>query len=161
MAVIDRYREFYEHEKWADGKMLAMLESVPTDARGDDRFARALRLAAHLASCREIWLAFMKGLPQPCPWWEEDVALESLAPRFAAMEADWTAFLAGLDDNDLAQNFSFVDGGETWSVLLEHQIMQLVGHAPYHRGQIALVVDELGGQTIDTDFIFWKYEWDE
>ena len=32
------------------------------------------------------------------------------------------------------------------------QIEQLAGHAAYHRGQIALLVDQLGGEVQDTDY---------
>jgi len=42
-----------------------------------------------------------------------------------------------------------------WSI--EGQIVQLVGHAFYHRGQIAQIVDDLGGSTVDTDYLFWAY----
>jgi uncharacterized damage-inducible protein DinB len=30
------------------------------------------------------------------------------------------------------------------------------GHAWYHRGQIAMLVKDLGGETVDTDYIFWN-----
>ncbi|MGC4045162.1 MAG: DinB family protein [Armatimonas sp.] len=38
---------------------------------------------------------------------------------------------------------------------IEVQIVQLIGHAPYHRGQVALLVDQLGGEVVDTDYADW------
>ena len=35
-------------------------------------------------------------------------------------------------------------------------LTQLFGHAWYHRGQIALLVKDLGGEPVDTDYIFWS-----
>ena len=32
----------------------------------------------------------------------------------------------------------------------------MVGHAFYHRGQIVMLVAELGGDTVDTDYLFWS-----
>jgi uncharacterized damage-inducible protein DinB len=35
-------------------------------------------------------------------------------------------------------------------------LTQVFGHAWYHRGQIAMLVKDLGGETVDTDYIFWN-----
>ena len=35
-------------------------------------------------------------------------------------------------------------------------LTQVFGHAWYHRGQIAMLVNDLGGEAVDTDFIFWN-----
>ncbi len=35
------------------------------------------------------------------------------------------------------------------------QAVTLAGHASCHRGQIALLVDQLGGETVDTDYVYW------
>jgi uncharacterized damage-inducible protein DinB len=40
-------------------------------------------------------------------------------------------------------------------VPVEVQVIQLFGHASYHRGQIALLVDQLGGEVVDTDYVDW------
>ncbi len=154
--MIERYREWYEHERDSNAKMLDMLESVPADRRNDPRFGRAVALAGHLAACRENWLAMIVSSGGPeVEWWPEDCPLESLRPRYAWLESRWTEYLAGLDDDTLVRDFVFEDGGARWRFNVEGQIFQLVGHAPYHRGQIALLVDELGGETVDTDYVEW------
>ena len=59
-------------------------------------------------------------------------------------------------DDDLARDFEFNSStGDRYRWNIEGQIAQLVGHAFYHRGQISLLVDELGGETVDTDYLFW------
>jgi uncharacterized damage-inducible protein DinB len=159
MSRIDIYRKWYEQEKASNGQMLEMLRSVPEDARDDDRFKRAVILAAHLAACRENWLDRMvsDGDGQT-DWWPKEVLLESLSERFAAIERRWTDYLEGLTDDGLDVDFDFPvsdSSGYRWNI--EGQIMQLVGHAFYHRGQIALLVDELGGETVDTDYLYWAF----
>lgn len=159
MSCIVRYRTWYEQEKASNAKTLEMLASVPEAERSDPRFERALVLAAHLASCRENWLDRMvAGGMNQVDWWPEKLALEDLPARFAALEANWTAYLASLTDQDLDVDFEFPVTGGRYRWNIEGQIMQLVGHAFYHRGQIALLVDELGGKTVDTDYLFWAFE---
>jgi len=91
-------------------------------------------------------------------WWPKDVVLEDLLGRFKAIEDRWTAYLSNLSDENLDVDFDFHISpkvGYRWNI--EGQIRQLVGHGFYHRGQIAMLVDQLGGKTVDTDYLFWAY----
>jgi uncharacterized damage-inducible protein DinB len=157
MSGIEGYREQYEHEKDSNGKMLTMIESVPEANRSDPRFQQAVTLAAHLLICRENWLDRMRGDGMKQVDWEDSTCdLAALRPRFAALEARWSDYLAQLDDEQLMQDFTFLTWeNELFSLRTEVQIVQLTGHAAYHRGQIALLVDQLGGETVDTDYVYW------
>jgi len=139
--------------------MIAMLESVPNDMRSDLRFQRAVTLAAHLAACRENWLDRMiSGGKHQGPWWEDNAQLEPTKQRFVHMQGAWTDYLRELNENELLKNFEFetTTGKYRWNI--EGQIMQLIGHAFYHRGQVALLVDQLGGTVIDTDYLYWAMQ---
>ncbi len=157
MSLLERYRMWYEYEKDCNHKMLAMLESVPEANRSDPRFQRAVTLADHLAAGREKWLDYMEGEgSNQIAWWDERCELTTLGARFAALENQWTDYLARLEADRLAQDFEFSESnGERWSLPIEVQIVQLIGHASYHRGQVALLVDQLGGETVDTDYADW------
>ena len=54
MPMVDRYREWFEHECDSNEKMLAMIESVPHENRSDPKFQRAIVLAAHLAGAKTV-----------------------------------------------------------------------------------------------------------
>lgn len=159
---LKHYREMFEYEKDCNQKMLAMLESVPEANRNDSRFQRAITIAGHLAACRENWLAYMdEECSNPVvlcdgPWFDERCELTTLRPRYDALETQWTDYLARLQEDQMTQDFAFpISEEERFSLPVEVQIVQLIGHAPYHRGQVALLVDQLGGETIDTDYADW------
>lgn len=156
MPLLEHFRDSYRHEKDCDRKMLAMLESVPSGVRGDARFQQAVSIAGHLAACRENWLGHMTGRTAPPAAWH-DAACDpaTLGPRFAALQARWTDFLARLDEVGLARDFEFTEEGQVFRVPTEVQIVQLFGHASYHRGQVALLVGQLGGEAVDTDYVDW------
>jgi len=157
MSIVERFQKHYEYERDCNLKMLAMIESVPASNRPDARFQQAVNLAGHLAACRENWLDRMQsdGLQQTA-WFEEMCDWTTLRSRYEVIEGRWADYLASLTDNQLAEDFEFpVGGGSKYRVPTEVQLMQLVGHACYHRGQIALLVDQLGGETVDTDYLFW------
>src|SRR5438045_25838 len=108
MSLLEHHRGLYEYEKDCNQKMLAMLESVPESSRSDARFQRAITLADHLAAGREKWLDFMEGKGRSqIAWWDEGCELATLRPRFAALESQWTDYLARLEADQLAQDFEF------------------------------------------------------
>src|ERR1043166_3986830 len=149
MLLLEHYRALYEYETDCNAKMLAMLESVPEASRSDARFQRAVTLADHLAAGREKWLDYMDGEGRnQIAWWDERCELATLRPRFAALESQWKDYLARLEADRLAQDFEFTESnGACFRLPIEVQIVQLIGHALYHRGQVALLVDQLGGET--------------
>lgn len=157
MSRLDYYREAYEYEKDCDEKMLAMIDAVPDAGRSDARFRQAVTLAGHLAACRENWLDFMAASGEhQGAWWPDGTESAALRPRFARLEGRWTNCLARLDADLLAQEFEFCESnGERFRLPIEVQIVQLIGHASYHRGQVALLVSQLGGPTVDTDYADW------
>jgi uncharacterized damage-inducible protein DinB len=74
-----------------------------------------------------------------------------------AIEQRWTAYLVRLTDADLAADFVYTGGdGRRYRWRLLDLLTQIFGHAWYHRGQIAMLVKDLGGEAVDTDFIFWN-----
>jgi uncharacterized damage-inducible protein DinB len=157
--MIERYRDWYEHECDCNNKMLGMIESVPELNCSEPKFQRALVLAAHLSACRENWLDRMvSGGTNQADWWPEDARLEDLRPRYDKMQSAWTSYLADLNDEQLVEDFEFDAGGGRYRWSIEGQIVQLVGHAFYHRGQIAQIVAELGGTPVDTDYLYWAYD---
>jgi len=154
MPLIDRYRTLYEYEKDCNLKLLAMLDSVPEASRSDARFQRAVTLADHLAACRENWLTCMAGESRLLAAEQAKPSdLAALHPRFAAIEPQWTEYLASLNDSQLAQDFEFSEAsGEVFHLPVGVQIEQLAGHAVYHRGQIAVLTASLGSEVVGTDY---------
>ena len=155
-SLADRFRHWYEYERDCNAKALAMLASVPTEKVGDPAFARAVGKMAHLVAARLRWLHRLGQwpvLPDGCP---KNVALESRPGQVAEVEAAWVKYLAPLSDVDLAREveFTFSDG-QRLRYSIEGVLTQVHGHALYHRGQIAMLVADLGGQHTDTDYLFW------
>ena len=153
----ERYRLWYEHEKAANALMLDMVESVPPANHADPRFQRAIDLVAHLAVCRENWLdrIINNGANQK-DWMPQSEKWGMMRKRYADVERAWTLYLGDLSDGDIAKDFKFIrsDNSE-YSLLTETQLTQMVGHAFYHRGQVVMLVADLGGDTVDTDYLFW------
>ena len=161
MSRLELYRELYEYEKDCNEKMLGMIESVPAASRGDARFQQAVSIAGHSVASRKKWLSRIKGetLPEEekwaAQWYDEKCSFTALGPRFDDTARQWADYLASLEEAQLAQKFEFTEGEEHLSLPIEVQVIHLFGHASYHRGQVAVLVDQLGGEVPLIDYEDW------
>jgi uncharacterized damage-inducible protein DinB len=156
-TLADRFRHWYAYERDCNAKSLAMLASVPAERRAAPEFARAVGRMAHLVMARRRWLHRLGHWPDAPDLFPTNTSLEDLPGLVAATEAAWEAYLRRVDEAELAREFEWqlADGRRfRWNV--EGVLTQTFGHAWYHRGQIAQMVAALGGQAVDTDYIFWS-----
>ena len=156
-TLADRFRRWYEYERDCNAKSLAMLESVPSERRPEPEFQKAIDRMAHLVAARRRWLCRLTAKPIPTQVFPIGTGLDQLPGLVAEIESGWTAYLAGLDDPDLAREIEWAfDDGRRFRWDVEGVLTQTFGHAWYHRGQIAQLVAKLGGRAVDTDYIFWS-----
>ena len=157
LSFAERFRSWYEYERDCNSKSLKMLQSVPPEARASSQFTRAVGRMAHLVAARHMWL-FRLGVVADRPEsWFPPMTLEQLPAAVEAIEQRWTAYLARLTDADLAADFVYTGSdGRRYRWRLLDLLTQVFGHAWYHRGQIAMLVKDLGGEAVDTDYIFWN-----
>ena len=157
LSFVERFRNWYEYERNCNSKSLKMLQSVPAEARASSQFTRAVGKMAHLIAARHMWL-FRLGVVADRPEsWFPPMTLEQLPAALEAVEPRWTAYLARLADADLAADFVYTGSdGRRYRWRLLDLLTQVFGHAWYHRGQIAMLVKDLGGEAVDTDYIFWN-----
>lgn len=157
MTFADRLRRWYDYERDCNARCLEMLESVPTERRGDPQFQKAVDRLAHLVAARRRWLHRLGRLDHAPPIFPKGVAVADLPAQVADVEAAWVAYLAELDDASVDRVVLWQGpDGASYRWELGEILTQLFGHAWYHRGQIAQLVAVLGGTAIDTDYVFWS-----
>ncbi len=157
LSFAERFRNWYEYERDCNAKSLKMLQSVSPEARASSQFTRAVGKMAHLVAARHMWLHRLGVVTDRPESWFPPTTLEELPAAVEVIEQRWTAYLARLTDADLAADFVCTGGdGQRYCWRLLDLLTQVFGHAWYHRGQIAMLVKDLGGEAIDTDYIFWN-----
>ena len=156
----DRFRKWFDYEEDAHQKVLASLETVPESRRGEKGYQKCLDLLGHIAAARGLWL-YRMGVAKNGPasyeeLFPEGLTLEEARARIEEMHRAWEPYLEGLDDAELARVFRYrAIEGDALENPVEDLLAQLFGHSFYHRGQIASLVRELGGEPAVTDYVFW------
>ena len=159
-GAADRFRRWFEYEKDSHAKVLASLDSVPTQLRSSPSFQKAVDLMAHIVAARWLWLSRLGAATQgPRELFPEGAALPDLPDRVREMQEAWSAYLRRLDDVELARAFEYRSTeGEWYRNTVEDTLAQLFGHSWYHRGQIASLIRSIGAEPAVTDFVFWTRE---
>jgi uncharacterized damage-inducible protein DinB len=162
-TIADRYRRWFAYEKDAHEKTLRSLATVAEERRSHPSFRKAVSLVGHLAAARQLWL-FRLGIRSTAPgtpaeFFPENLTLDDLASRLRDVHREWDEYLAGLDETELSRVFEYrALEGDRFRNRVEDILAQLFGHSWYHRGQVAALIRELGGEPAVTDYIFWVRE---
>jgi uncharacterized damage-inducible protein DinB len=137
------------YNAWANNRVFAAVETVS----GED-YARDLKTGhgsihgtlTHMVAAEKIWLSRMAGSP------DKAMVAPSEVPAFADVKALWektgfdmAKFLGGLSDRKLQDTFTMtVASGRTYTHQFWQGFQHVVDHSSYHRGQIAVLMRQLG-----------------
>jgi uncharacterized damage-inducible protein DinB len=154
----EQFRRLFEYEQDAHNKVLDSLRRAESEHHDDPDVAKAVDLAAHIATCRDMWLRRIgRRSPLPQSLFPTGVKLSEVKHEFAQIETHWREYLDALDDAELTRQIEYVsyDGG-VFRNSVHDILVQLFGHSLYHRGQIALLIRRSGTTPATTDFVFWS-----
>ena len=145
--MLDTLIRLFRYDAWANEEVLRSLRTM------GDPPARAVKLLAHILSAQWLWLERMKGLRQSLPVWPE-WTLEEIEAQLPRLKRGWKVFLGEKKPPELALRFQYTNSkGEHFSNTIGDTAMHVAMHAAYHRGQIAMVVRDAGGEPAYTDYI--------
>ncbi len=145
--MLETLIRLFKYDAWANEEALRSLRAMENPP------ARAVRLLAHILSAQWLWLERMKGVPQSFAVWPE-WTLEEIEAQLPKLKREWKVFLGEKKSPDLARRFQYTNTkGEHFSSAIGDTAMHVAMHGTYHRGQIALVVRDGGGEPAYTDYI--------
>lgn len=135
---------FFEFDGWANQQTLRSLETMTNPPE------RAVALIAHVAATQRVWLERARSVPQSVAVWPR-WSLPETAKELPGVLGEWTRLIA---TDDLSREFSYTNTkGQQFRNKLRDVALHVAFHGVYHRGQIAALVRQHGGEPADTDFI--------
>ncbi|MGH9671026.1 MAG: DinB family protein [Terriglobales bacterium] len=160
----DDIRLLYEYDRWANHRVLqAALALTPEQFTRDlgGSFRSVRDTLVHIVAGEWIWLEYWKDPPRT-PELLADLRKRREAlfqpdafPTVAAVQVKWTEvektqaeFVGSVTDESLRKLIPF----RGLELGLAHLMQHLANHSTYHRGQIALMMRQLGAEPLPTDF---------
>ncbi len=160
----DDIQLLYEYDRWANNRVLQAVsalsdEQFTGDLGGSFRSVRDTLL--HIVGGEWGWLAYWKE-PSPSVAFIADLRTrrETLFhseafPNAAAVQRKWAEvekeqaeFVNGVTNESLGEMLPF----RGTQVSLGHLMQHLANHSTYHRGQVAVMMRQLGAKPLATDF---------
>src|SRR5262245_8431865 len=151
-------RELYVYNRWANHRSLAAaakLDNATFIRPMGNSFSSVRDTLAHILSGEWIWLERWNGIS---PTALLDAAafptVESLKVRWETVEQGYHEFLHSLSLARLQKNLAYINrAGQSYEYPLWQQMVHVVNHSSYHRGQVTTLLRQLGAQPIATDFL--------
>jgi len=160
----DDVRLLYEYDRWANNRVFeaATVLSVGQFTRDlGGAFCSVRDTLVHIIGGEWIWLAYWRE-SSPSPAFVADLRARRDAlfdprafPDVAAVRSKWAEvereqveFMNHVTSESLEKMLPF----RTTQVPLAHLMQHLANHSTYHRGQIALMMRQLGAEPLATDF---------
>lgn len=140
------YKQLFEHEFWANLKVLETLISAK------ERPKRVIEIFSHLIAAQRIWIDRILGNQTDVKVWEVfevEIMLELLEFNYSELEKI-------IEEQDLKQLISYENSkGEAFTNIISEVLSHLLLHSAYHRGQIVLLLKHHTESLPSTDYIFY------
>ncbi len=160
---LDHIRELYEYTRWANQRTLSAAAKLDpekfTRAMGNS-FASVRDTLSHILSGEWIWLERWQGrFPADLLNPTDFPTVQSLETRWKAIDQDREQFMMGLTPQRLNQDLAYLNrAGLRFSYPLWQQMIHVVNHSTYHRGQVTTMLRQLGAEPAVTDFLVYYDE---
>lgn len=160
----------FEYDRWANARVLQCasaltIEQFTKDLGGGFRSVRSTLV--HIFGGEWIWLRYWHEPPRSADEFsalraKRDVLfapqslpdISAVGSMWAQVEKEQVEFVRGLTDEALQQRLPFRDGHLKLGYLMQH----VINHSTYHRGQISLMMRQLGAEPVPTDFHLFMAE---
>jgi uncharacterized damage-inducible protein DinB len=160
----DDIQLLFEYDRWANARTLDAASTLSTEQFTRDlggSFPSVRDTLVHIVAGEWGWLTYWKE-PSPsaaslADLWErcETLFHEKAFPNVTAVRRKWTEvekeqieFVRRLTQEDVKRMLPL----RTTQLSLGQLMQHLVNHSTYHRGQVALMMRQLGAQPSATDF---------
>ena len=153
-------RELYDYNRWARRRILTIASTLT----GEDfirpmgnSFSSIRDTLAHILGAEWIWLERWQGRsPRALLDAATFPTVQSLESRWETVEHDQVQFLEALTAQRLGEELAYINQkGRRYSYLLWQQLVHVVNHSSYHRGQVTTLLRQLGAAALATDFLVY------
>jgi uncharacterized damage-inducible protein DinB len=149
---VESARSLFGYNRWANRRLLEAVGQLSADEFERDlraSFGSIKGTSRHILWGERAWLGFWREgsfSPNPSPTDLPD--LSSIAAEWARLEREQEAFVRGLSDDRLRVSCPVRENDYVLGELIQHAL----NRSTHHRGQVVLMLRQLGKTPPDTGF---------
>lgn len=137
-----------EYMKWANYRTLDSLKKNPINS--------AVELFGHIVTTEEIYFKRISEKDLSSQFFWPTLTIDGIEDLIRLNYENFISFVNNRSDEDLLQTVNYQDSkGTDHRTAINEMIIHLAMHGEHHRGQIARIVREAGGEPPVTDYIYF------
>lgn len=153
----------FAYDEWANRRFFDAIGGLTADqfaAPIVSSFPSVRDTLAHIVAVEWLWMRRWKGeSPTKTPDWVEQPSFGTLGKRLSEIEMERGGYLRKLDPSKASGTVQFRWlNGEPGASALSDTFVHLVNHSSYHRGQLTMMLRQLGVEPPSTDFSLFAEE---
>ena len=160
--TLQEIKTLHAYNSWATNRIFDSLSALT-----NDQYRKEMQTShgsihgtlTHLVGAEKVWLERWLVSPQPFLKSGEINSLSSLRTIWEKVGYETAKWLAGMSDKKLQGTFEAkTSKGDVFVNTFQEAFQHVVNHSSYHRGQIIVMMRQLGAQPIGTDMILFFRE---
>lgn len=147
--MIPLIESLFQHRAWANRRTLDSLLACPAAQPA------ALPLFAHALAAEHIWLSRLcRDTPRLVVW--PTLSIQECQSLLEELDTAWPRILQNFREEDLKLEIEYRNArGDLFRDKAMDILLHVAAHGPHHRGQIARIVRECGGEPASMDYILF------
>jgi uncharacterized damage-inducible protein DinB len=157
---LDAIRELYNYNHWANQRVISSVTPLTletfTRTMGNS-FSSVRDTLAHIVAAEWIWLERWLGRsPKALLSASDFPTVQALQQRWATVRHDQNQYIQTLVPSRLHEEVSYINSrGERYAYALWRQMVHVINHSSYHRGQITTLLRQIGSEPVSTDLLVY------
>ena len=157
---LNNIRQLYDYNRWAGRRTLTAARRLAKDdfiRPMGNSFSSVRDTLAHILGAEWIYLERWQGRSLKALLDSSTFpTVQSLESRWETLERDQMQFIEALTPQRLCEELAYINlTGERYSYPLWQQLVHVVNHSSYHRGQVTTLLRQLGTEAVSTDFLVY------
>jgi len=147
--------DLFDYDAWATKRLLDAAAALPPEHYTQDlgsSFGSLHGTLVHIYAAQRLWLDRWKGnSPKAMLGADQIPTLDDLRTRWETYRIEFEDFIRFMNDDNMKEKFSYVDfQGQFREMPLHLQMLHVIMHSTYHRGQAAVLLRQIGAEPPET-----------
>lgn len=147
----------HAYNAWANNRIFNTVAVLPTEHYKQDMKSSHGSIHStltHIVGAEKVWLERFRGNPQPFLKAEDIPTVAELRAIWEQVGHDTAQWIGTMTDKTLQDVFEMKTlKGDVYRHVYWQAFQHVVNHSSYHRGQITIMLRQLGAQPVSTDLI--------
>lgn len=152
---------YAQFNAWANGLLLDVIATLTTEQQEQaivSSFPTVRSMVLHLLDANSIWwqrIQLQEKILRPSQNFEGDFTAVYAALR--KVDGQWVEYVQKANDHLFTHEFQYFDlKKQPQKSMVQDVLVHLFNHGTYHRGQLVMMLRQLGVEKIpSTDYIAW------